>query len=109
MVQTEKRNRFLVLALVVLAAVIVFLTIRNDFRFREREEFEANMIARQDSLECKQMECMSSMLEEATVQLGSVRRIQKRNNEIEAQNNESIKKSLNQIVRTAQQILNSMK
>lgn len=55
MAQTEKWNRFLVLALVVLAVVIVFLAIRNDCRFREREEFEANMIARQDSLECKQM------------------------------------------------------
>lgn len=109
MAQTEKWNRFLVLALVVLAVVIVFLAIRNDCRFREREEFEANMIARQDSLECKQMECMSYMLEEATVQLDSVRRIQKMNSEIEVQNSESIKKSLNQIERTVQQILNEIK
>lgn len=48
------------------------------------------------------------MLEEATVQLDSVRRIQKMNSEIEVQNNESIKKSLNQIERTVQQILNEI-
>lgn len=109
MAQTEKWDRFLVLALVVLAVVIVILAIRNDCRFRERKEFEANMIARQDSSECKQMECMSYMLEEATIQLNSVRRIQKMNSEIEVQNNESIKKSLNQIERTVQQILNEIK
>lgn len=109
MVQTKKWNRFLVLALAVLTAVIVFLTIRNDCRFRERKEFEAIMIAKQDSLECEQMKCISSMLEEAIVQLDSIKHIQKKNSEIEVQNNESIKKSLNRIGRTVQQILNEIK
>lgn len=109
MTQDRKWNRIIVCILIILAVVIVFLANRNDCRFNEEKEFETCKIAKQDSLECKQMEIISSILKETTIQLDSIRYFQKENSNIEVLNNDSIKQSINQIRQIEQQILNVIK
>lgn len=109
MAQGKKWNIIVSGALFVLAVVVVFLTSRNDCRFNEEKELEAGEIIRRDSSEYKHLENMSSMLKETTIQLDSIRRIQQESGKIELQNNEAIKKSLNQIRLIEQQILNAIK
>ncbi len=109
MTQNRKWNSIINWLLIVLAVGIVFLTNRNDCHFNEEKKLETCNIAKQDSLECKQMESISSMLKKTTVQLDSIKCIQKENSKIEVQNNGFIKKSLNQIGYIEQQILNVIK
>lgn len=107
--QGGKWNLIIVLALFLLAVVIVFLTIRNDCHFNEKEVFEASKIGKRDSFMYKQMDSLSSKLTETIIQLDSIRNTQKENSEMEIRNHESIKKSQNQIRRTGRITLNSMK
>lgn len=107
--QGGKWNIIIVLALIVLSAIVVFFTIRNDCHFNEKEVFEASKMAKRDSFLHEQMDSFSSKLAETIVQLDSIRNTQKMNSEMEIRYHESIMKSLEQIRRTGRIIHNSKK
>ena len=104
-----RNNRIIVVFFIILITTIFFLAIRNDFHFNEDKECKAYKIAKNDSLEYERMNCISSMLKIIIIQLDSISRIQKENNEIEIHHNKSVEKSLNQIEKTERHIFKSIR
>lgn len=102
-------NKIMVLALIILCAVIAILTIRNDSHYCEERQNEANRIACQDLSARKQMDSLSTILNDLMTQLDSIRYLQKENIEIVNRDFDSINKSLDKIRKIEQQKINSKK
>lgn len=105
----KNADKIVVLALIIICAAIAFLTIRNDRHYNNERQSEASRIASQDSFTRKQMDSLSTMLNEVTNQLDSLCCFQKENNEIVNRDIESIKESLDKIGRIKQQKTNLKK
>lgn len=101
----KNADKIVVLVLIIICAAIAFLTIRNDRHYNS----EASRIASQDSSARKQMDSLSTMLNDATTQLDSIRCLQKENIKIVNRDLDSINKSLEKIGRIGQRKINSNK
>ena len=105
----KNADKIMVLVLIIICAVIAILTIRNDSHYCEERQNEASRIACQDSFARKQMDSLSTMLNDVTTQIDSIRCFQKENIEIVNRKFDSINKSLDKIRRIGQQKINSKK
>lgn len=102
-------DKIVVLALIIMCAAIAILTIRNDSHYNKERQREANRIASHDSFAQKQMDSLSTMLNDVTTQMDSIRYFQKENIEIVNRNFDSINKSFDKIRKIGQQKINSKK
>ena len=100
---------YIVLALVILLVSIFLLTVRNDCLFNEERHNDACEIQKRDSLDRWQLNRLSDQLNEVALLVDSISCAQKDNYDTEVRNTDSIKKSLNQLERTGQRIINLMK
>lgn len=102
-------NRIVILAIGVIYAIIIFLTIRNDVRFIEERKQEVRQKASLDSTARTQTDSLTSGLKNLSNQLDSIRCAQDEHNDMMKRDIDSIKSSLDQIERIERQKLNSKK
>ena len=105
----KNTNKIIVLVLIIICAVIAFLTIRNDSHYNNERQSEASRIGSQDSSARKQLDSLSMMLNDVTTQLDSIRCLQKESIKTVNRDLDSINKSLDKIERIGQRKINSKK
>lgn len=105
------RRKDIIFTILVAAMIIViaFLAINNDMYFNESRDLNIRENEKQDSIVAEQTNKLRDGLNVVTVQLDSMKEIQKKNDEIERRHYEITKHSLDQIKIAQRQVLNEMK
>ena len=75
-------NRIVILAIGVIYAIIIFLTIRNDVRFIEERKQKVRQKASLDSTARTQADSLTAILNNVSDQLDSIRRVQHEHNDM---------------------------
>ena len=78
----KNANKIVILALGILGAAIVFLSIRNDIRFNKARKQEVRQKASLDSTARTQADSLTAILNNVSDQLDSIRRVQHEHNDM---------------------------
>lgn len=105
----KQNSRLVILASVVMAVLVLFLTIRNDNRFNNDRIVKVSGIASRDSIKCEQMDSIIATMNKVAIKMDSIDNYKKEYEEIVISDMDTIKQLLKYIGRTERQILNSVK